>query len=147
MGMECYDSKSSKIKRNLTDKDNKNIIPQILLLKNIKSNYLVKYLFSFINESQKFEIIKYNKYIQKILQIYIGDYEILSGRYKIEDNGKVQEYTFDGDILVFEGEYLSGIRNGKGKEYDNKGNKKFKGEYLNGKRNGKGKEYYGNGNL
>ena len=29
----------------------------------------------------------------------------------------------------------------KGFVYDNKGNLKFEGEYLNGKRNGKGKEY------
>ena len=43
--------------------------------------------------------------------------------------------------LKFEGEYLKGKRNGKGKEYHN--NKLiFEGEYLNDKKwNGKGKEY------
>ena len=30
---------------------------------------------------------------------------------------------------------------GLGKEYDNKGELMYEGEYLNGKRNGKGKEY------
>ena len=32
--------------------------------------------------------------------------------------------------------------NGKGKEIYNDGDIKFEGEYLNGKRNGKGKEYW-----
>ena len=48
--------------------------------------------------------------------------------------------------LIFEGEYLNGVRNGHGKEY-NFDSLKFEGEYLNGKRNGKGKEYDYNGNL
>jgi len=43
--------------------------------------------------------------------------------------------------LLFEGEYLNGKKNGKGKEYDFCGNLYFEGEYLNGQRNGKGKEY------
>ena len=30
-------------------------------------------------------------------------------------NGKVREYK--NDVLIFEGEYLEGLRNGKGKEY------------------------------
>ena len=43
---------------------------------------------------------------------------------------------------MFEGEYLNGKRNGKGKEYNDNGELIFEGEYLNGKRwNGKGKEY------
>ena len=32
--------------------------------------------------------------------------------------------------LQFEGEYLNGKRNGKGKEYWNDGKLKFEGEYL-----------------
>ena len=90
-------------------------------------------------------------------------------------NGKGKEYYFDGEldfeygncylkteyehdieykkekvninILKFEGEYLNGKRNGKGKEYYDNGDLLFEGEYLNGKRNGKGKEYYYNGDL
>ena len=53
--------------------------------------------------------------------------------------GKVKEYNWLGK-LDFEGEYLNGLRNGKGKEYDLE-RLIFEGEYLNGKRNGKGKEY------
>jgi len=41
---------------------------------------------------------------------------------------------------VFEGEYLDGERNGKGKEFE-ECILCFEGEYLNGKRNGKGKKY------
>ena len=41
---------------------------------------------------------------------------------------------------MFEGEYLIGKRNGKGKDYYNNGKLLFEGEYLNGKRCGKGKK-------
>ena len=55
-----------------------------------------------------------------------------------EENGKGKEYNGDDDSLEFEGEYLNGKRNGKGKEYYYDGNLKFEGEYLyNEKRKGK----------
>ncbi len=47
-------------------------------------------------------------------------------------------------ILRFEGEYINGIRNGKGKEKYKNGKLEFEGEFINRKRNGKGKEYYVN---
>ena len=50
----------------------------------------------------------------------------------------MKEY-FKGKLL-FEGEYLNGKKNGKGKEYY-KGKLTFDGEYLNGKKNGKCTEY------
>ena len=41
--------------------------------------------------------------------------------------------------MIFEGEYLNGKRNGKGKEYYNDNLLKFEGEFFNGfKWNGKG---------
>ena len=49
--------------------------------------------------------------------------------------------------LIFEGEYLNGEKNGKGKVYYNNGKLKFEGEYLNGKKNGKGKQYNYDGEL
>ena len=69
-------------------------------------------------------------------------------KFEIKENGIGKEYYFDGKLncdgkLIFEGEYLNGKRNGKGKEYDYFGTLIFKGEYLNDKRNGKGKEYDG----
>jgi len=52
----------------------------------------------------------------------------------------MKEYTYDG-VFIFEGEYLNGKRNGKGKEYYEFFNNNiliFEGEYLNGKKwNGK----------
>ena len=46
-------------------------------------------------------------------------------------------------VIRFEGEYLEGKRNGKGKEYNNCGKLQFEGEFINGERskNGKVKEY------
>ena len=61
--------------------------------------------------------------------------------------GKVKEYIFSFGILVFEGEYLYGERNGKGKIYDYNSNKiLFEGEYLYGNK-WKGKGYDLNNNL
>ena len=80
----------------------------------------------------------------------------------INGNGKVQEYK--GNQLKFEGEYLNGLKNGKGKEFFEKGefHIHFKdnnndiyiteklileGEYINGLLNGIGKCYRENGTL
>jgi len=140
-------------------------------LKDIKSLYNIKRIFSFLYEKQKLKIILHNKELQKICSIGIENYKKISGKYKIgERNGYGKEYI--ANILIFEGEYKNGIRNGKGKEYDNNGkyyyngNLIFEGEYSNGKRwNGNGyningnkefeikhgegyiKEYYKNGKL
>ena len=68
-------------------------------------------------------------------------YEVIKG------NGKVKEYEhFFGGKIKFEGEYLDGKKNEKGKEY---WNCKFEceGEFLNDKRNGKGDEYDENGKV
>ena len=63
-------------------------------------------------------------------------------KYELKDGkGFVLEYdyggkwiTIDKEYLQFEGEYLDGVRNGKGKEYDCKGTITFEGEYKEGKR-------------
>ena len=68
-------------------------------------------------------------------------YELING------NGPVKEYREDFGFPSFEGEYLNGKRNGKGKEYGPSGKVEYEGEYLNGKRNGKGKEYNDDGEL
>jgi len=55
-------------------------------------------------------------------------------KYKLNNdiNGKGKEYfDFDNGQLIFEGEYLNGKRNGKGKEYGYSGKLKFEGEYKN----------------
>ena len=84
-------------------------------LKNIKSSYILKNIFSFLYEKQKLEIIVYNKELQKNLLICIEDYKKISQICKIgEKNGKGKEYIINTNILIFEGEYLNGKRNSKG---------------------------------
>ena len=110
---------------------------------NIKSKYLIQFIFSFIAENIKLKAIKCNKHLQNKLNIELINYQLFSGRYKkYKKNGIVLEYDND-DNLIFEGEYSNGQRNGKGKEYRAPFKKLlFEGEYKNGMRNGKGKEYY-----
>ena len=104
------------------------------MLKKIKTSFFLKALFYHISEHRKLKIAKYSKYLQKDLDRKIIHYKSFSGRYIIfskDEKGK----EFDGysDTLIFEGEYLNGERNGKGKEY-------YGEEYLNCLKNGKGKE-------
>ena len=63
------------------------------------------------------------------------------------EEGCIHEKEKEELFLIYEGEYINGKRNGKGKEYNLEGKIIFEGEYLNRKRNGKGKEYYYNGSL
>ena len=118
------------------------------MLKNVKSSYFTKIIFSYLDEMQKLIIAKYNKNLQKNLNINIINYKHFRGRYIIYDsNGIGKEYLGYNDTLIFEGKYLKGKRNGKGKEYYGNGNLYFEGEYLNNKRNGKGKGYSFSGKL
>jgi len=83
-------------------------------LRDIKSSYNIKRIFSFLYEKQKLKMIVYNKEFQKMCSIDIKDYKKLSGKYKIgEKEGKGKEYIINTNILIFEGEYKNGIRNGK----------------------------------
>ena len=45
-------------------------------------------------------------------------------------------------VLKFEGEYLNGLRHGKGKEYNKDKQLIYEGDYLYGKWDGQGKQYY-----
>ena len=121
---------SEKIKSNINIRD-------------IKSLFNIIEVFSFLQEREKLNMIFYNKELQKILSVNIKDYIKICKKYKIGGrNGKGQEYDYENDDLLFEGEYLNGKRNGKVKEYYDNGELKFEGEYLNGAKNGKVKEYY-----
>ena len=129
------------IKKKTKNKNEKHIA----FNKAIKSIINLKFIFSFIIEKKRLNIIKYNKDIQKKLGIDIERYKKKIDRYIIVDrNGCVREYILDTNILIFEGRYLNDKRNGKGEEYDFNGRRIFKGEFLNGKRNGNGKEYFYN---
>jgi len=83
----------------------------------IKSSFILKKIFNFLNAKQKLNIIIYNKQLQEKIEVNIEDYKKISGKYKIaQKTGKGVEYILNTNKLIFEGEYLNGKRNGKGKE-------------------------------
>ena len=107
----------------------------------IKSSYIIKDIFSYINTKQKLNVLMYNKQLQELIGVEKEDYKKTSGKYKIvEKNGKGREYILNTKKLIFEGEYVNWKRNGKGKEYNEYGKLEFEGDYLNGKRNGNKEE-------
>ena len=114
----------------------------------VKSKYILKQVFDHIIIRKKLKIIIHNKELRSILEYNINDYKKLSEKeIIIEKNGKGKEYIIDKNILIFEGEYSKGKRNGKGNEYYINGQLKSEGTYLKGEKNGKFKEYYFNGQL
>ena len=140
---------------------------------NTKSLYFIKLIFQYVNEKSKLKIVKYNKSLQKNINISIINFKFLSRRYIVYESIRIgKEYdAYDGK-LYFEDEYLKGEKNGKGREYNYNGKLvfegeyfkdlkwkgkvieyyydcklKFEGEYLNGKKSEKGKEYYYEDNL
>ena len=83
-------------------------------------------IFSYIDNKTKFRTVKYNKRFQNKININIMDYRRLSGKYILfEKKGRGKEYNAYNDELLFDGEYLNGMRNGYGREY------RIKNEYLN----------------
>ena len=142
---KIYNNNGYNKESEIIRKENKNNFLDNKIVKRIKSFYILKDIIFHLNPKKQLEIMKYNKSMQNKFEKNIIHYKLCSKKYVIyEKDRKVKEYNKD-DILLFEGEYLNGKRNGKGKEYDYKNFKNFliyEGEYLNGKRNGKGKEYY-----
>ena len=55
------------------------------MLKNIKSLYFIKISFLYLDEKKKLQIIKYNKTLQKNLNISIINYKLFTGKYIIYD--------------------------------------------------------------
>ena len=107
------------------------------MLRNIKCDFSIQYLFFHIFERRKYKIVKYNNSYKKILDLAIIDYKKFSGRYieyETKDKDKGKEYDSFTNEIVFEGEYKNGERSGKGKEYDKFGNLIFDGEWKSGKR-------------
>ena len=129
-------------------------------IKNVKSKYILEYIFSLIETEKFLSLILYNKYIMNQLSVSINDYKsinelknkiskklIYEGEYKYgRKNGKGKEYNHLGG-LIFEGEYKDGKKNGMIKEYNKIGELIFEGEYKDDKKNGKGKEYNRYGEL
>ena len=120
------------------------------MLNQIRSKYILKFIFSKLKEGKKLSLIKINKKIREIIDLNLLHYKTFSGKYFIgKKNGKGKEYNILNDQLIFEGDYIDGKRTGYGKEYIyDKFDDKFliyEGKYLDGKRNGEGIEYYSSG--
>ena len=112
------------------------------MLENIKSIYFLKILFSLLDDGIKLKLLRYNKNLQTKLDINIMNYKRFANKYIINEDNVIKEYNIYTDKLLYEGEYLNGKRDGKGKEYGQEGTLQFEDEYLNGKRwNGKGYDY------
>ena len=119
------------------------------MLENIKSHYFIKILFMPIYKKRQLKLVKYNKRLQNILNVNLDHYKLFSGKYTLYKGiGIWKEFNSSDDKLIYEGNFLNGQRNGKGKEYDKKGRIIFEGEYLKGKRwDGIFQNYYDNGNI
>lgn len=152
-------AKNAKISPKTKDKKEKHKSNNNIIIKNdninninlqysIKSAYIIKKVFLFINEKIKLELIIYNKKLQNLFNIELRDYKKKSNKYRIIDkNGLGKEFILDTNKLLFEGKYQKNKRNGIGKEFYENGRIKFEGKYLNGKRNGEGQKLYENGKL
>ena len=80
------------------------------MLEDIHSKFLIQYVFSLLDQKRKFKLVENNKSLQNKLDIKLIDYKQLSGKYIIyEENGKGKEYNYKGEI-DFEGEYLKGVK-------------------------------------
>ena len=84
------------------------------MLQKIKSSFILKNVFIYVNEGIKLNSIKYNKAIQRRLNLTLVDYRRFSGRYIEEINGIINEFNSYNHKLLFEGQYENGKRNGKG---------------------------------
>ena len=86
------------------------------MLQNIKSSYFIELIYTFVEEVQKLRLVRYKKSIQKNLDISIINYKLFNGNYIIYESNRIgKEYIGNDDTLIYEGEYLNGKRNGKGK--------------------------------
>ena len=70
------------------------------MFKNVKSAYILRIIFSSMDEKQKLKLIKYSKSLQDNMNISLINYKIFSGKYIIyEQNGKGKECDYDGHLI------------------------------------------------
>ena len=147
----------TKIENQIKSELNKN--DKVNLKDSVKSKYILKIIFSYLEKNKALDIIKYNNAYKKIFELNLKKYREISGKIRIgKENGYNRIYNLNNMYILFEGEYLNGKKNGFGKEYikklyyhsdgdNNPINLIFEGQYLNGVRNGMGREYNTAGNI
>ena len=59
--------------------------------KKIKSNFILKKIFSNLDNKRKFITIIYNKSLQRKFGLNLIDFKRFSGRYKVEKDGKEKQ--------------------------------------------------------
>ena len=133
----------------INEKANENNNKCVNLKHSVKSIYIIKKIFLYLNVRKQLYLTKCNKFYNNLLEISLDPYNKINEIIKIGAiNGFGKEYDLDSMKLIFKGFYKNGKRNGKGKEYEKDNNKLiFEGEYKNGKRHGKGIEYNNGGKL
>ena len=63
------------------------------MLKNVKSIYFIRMLFTYFPEKKKLELVKHNKNLQNLLNINFINYKFLSGKSIIfKTKNEVKEY-------------------------------------------------------
>ena len=82
-------------------------------LHNIKSSYNLKELFSFVDEKRKLELVKYNKSLQKKLELTKDDYE---------------SFKYINIKLTFDAEYVNELKNQYNELKSKVDNKNFQNE-------------------
>ena len=65
-------------------------------LKNVKSHYIIQLIFEYMTERKYLEVIRYNKSIQKRINININHYKAYSEEYS----------SIELDIIPIKGEYV-----------------------------------------
>ena len=78
-------------------------------------------------------MIVYNKKIKLKLGLNLTDFIRISGKYKKEHDNEIEIYNNYNELL-YRGCCSKNKKNGRGKEYNEKGDLIFEGEYLNGKK-------------
>ena len=68
----------------------------------IKSIFILKKIYNNVDYKRKLNIITYNKRIQQKLGVSLIDFRRFSGKYVIEEYGKMREYNSDNHKLMFE---------------------------------------------
>ena len=126
--------------KNIIEKTEENSEHLINLKSSMKSQFILKQILLLLSEKRKLNLLRYNKFYHKLMGININNYLKFSSKIIIGGiNGYGKEYELNNLKLIFEGNYMNGKRNGRGKEYND--DIVFEGEFLNGIKNGKGVEY------